>query len=108
MKKIDKDGAEDLAFPDGTKVEVKVNGDRTLLLANGQKEIHTTEYKVTSFLATCLFYILLFSFQKREYPDGTVKILFNDGRQETRYSNGRIRVKDKSGALLHDSLDEGK
>ena len=31
------------------------------------------------------FYI---NFQRREYPDGTVKILYEDGRQETQYSSG--------------------
>ncbi len=44
-----------------------------------------------------------FFFQRREYPDGTVKTLFNDGRQESRYANGRVRVKDKDGNLFHDS-----
>ena len=28
------------------------------------------------------------NFQRREYPDGTVKILYEDGRQETQYSSG--------------------
>ena len=46
IKKINADGAEDMSFPDGTKVEVKTNGDRTLYLANGQKEVHTSEFKV--------------------------------------------------------------
>ena len=45
--------------------------------------------------------------QRREYPDGTVKTLFNDGRQETRYANGRTRVKDKDGNLVHDSAAGG-
>ena len=45
--------------------------------------------------------------QRREYPDGTVKTLFNDGRQETRYANGRTRVKDKDGNLVHDSAGGG-
>ena len=46
MKKISADGAEDMSFTDGTKVEVKPNGDRTLRLLNGQIEVHTAEYKV--------------------------------------------------------------
>lgn len=89
VKKISADGAEDMSFTDGTRVEVKPNGDRTLRLLNGQIEVHTTEYK------------------RREYPDGTVKTLFNDGRQETRYANGRTRVKDKDGNLVHDSASNG-
>ena len=43
------------------------------------------------------------SFQKREYPDGTVKILYDDGRMETRFPSGRIRIKDSDGNLMHDS-----
>ena len=33
-------------FSDGTRVEIDTNGDRTLHLANGEKEMHTQEYKV--------------------------------------------------------------
>lgn len=44
-----------------------------------------------------------FFFQKREYPDGTIKIVFADGTQETRYATGRVRLKDKLGNLLMDS-----
>ena len=69
--RIDVDGTENIAFPDGTKVIVDPNGgkiddrphvcfnfcyvylkklilvlDRTLLLPSGQKEIHTATYKV--------------------------------------------------------------
>ena len=45
------------------------------------------------------FYPTIF-FQKRIYPDGTVKILYEDGRQETRYANGRVRYReDYSGAI---------
>ena len=44
-----------------------------------------------------------FLLQKREYPDGTTKILYDDGRMETRLPNGRVRIKDKDGNLVHDS-----
>ena len=50
VKKISSDGSEDIRFPDGTRVAVASNGDRTLVLANGQKEFHTAEYKVTTIL----------------------------------------------------------
>lgn len=42
-------------------------------------------------------------FQKREFADGTVKLVYPDGTQETRYANGRIRLKDKNGKLIMDS-----
>ena len=70
-----------LTFPhslrrDGTK-EIQFN--------TGQKEVHTADYK------------------RREYPDGTVKTVFSDGRQETRYPTGRLRIKDKDGNVLSDN-----
>lgn len=56
-----------------------------------------------AFVSVCTC-ILLHLFQRREYPDGTVKTLHNDGRQETRYSNGRVRLKDKDGNVLMDRI----
>lgn len=41
--------------------------------------------------------------QQREYPDGTIKILYSNGAQETRYASGRVRLKDESGNLVMDS-----
>jgi centromere protein J len=32
--------------------------------------------------------------------DGTIKIWYPDGSQETRYSNGRYRIKDKDGEVI--------
>ncbi len=104
MKKVSTDGSEDMSFPDGTRVEVKPNGDRTLRLLNGQREIHTADFKVCIMRLVTLWVLKFPHDQRREYPDGTVKTLFNDGRQETRYSNGRTRIKDKDGNLLHDSM----
>lgn len=82
-------GTETVSFPDGTIVVNKQNGDKVLTMPNGQKEIHTSEHK------------------RREYPDGTVKILYPDGTQETRYANGRIRLKDINGELIMDTADMG-
>ncbi|XP_029173783.1 centromere protein J-like [Nylanderia fulva] len=81
------DGTEKWSLPDGTIAETFINGDKILTLPNGQREIHTKEHK------------------RREYPDGTVKLVYTDGTQETRYSNGRKRLKDKDGNLLMDSYD---
>lgn len=82
-------GTETVSFPDGTIVVHRQNGEKVLTLPNGQKEIHTSEHK------------------RREYPDGTVKILYPDGTQETRYANGRIRLKDINGELIMDTADMG-
>lgn len=80
-------GTETIHFPDETVVVRKTNGDKTLMLPNGQKEFHTEEH------------------MRREYPDGTVKLLYPDGAQETRYANGRIRLKDSNGVLIMDTAD---
>ncbi|KAF2882793.1 hypothetical protein ILUMI_23305 [Ignelater luminosus] len=85
IRQTHNDGTEEVRYPDGTIVTVNLEGERILLLPNGQKEIHTKEHK------------------RREYPDGTIKILYPDGLQETRYANGRVRLKDKHGKLLMDS-----
>merc|ERR1712083_525454 len=69
-KRINPGGEEEVTFPNGTKVAVKPGGDKVLQLPNGEKEEHTRMWK------------------RRSYPDGTVKILHADGRQETRYAGG--------------------
>ncbi|XP_057340656.1 centromere protein J [Microplitis mediator] len=79
------DGVNKWALPDGTIAETFPNGDKILSLPNGQCEIHTVDHK------------------RREYPDGTIKYVYNDGTQETRYSNGRVRIKDKDGNLIMDA-----
>ena len=75
---------------------------KVLQLPNGEREEHTRMWK------------------RRSYPDGTVtyatpnlkhetfsqvKILHADGRQETRYAGGRVRVKDSQGNLVQDSAN---
>ena len=53
------------------------------------KEIRTKEYR------------------RRELPDGTTKTIFNDTNlTETRYSSGRIRIKDASGKIIVDRKSE--
>ncbi|XP_064619476.1 centromere protein J-like isoform X2 [Lineus longissimus] len=86
IKYLFPNGSEESIFPDGTVIRVDKNGDRTVEFANGQREIHTQQFK------------------KREYPDGTTKTVYPDGRQETRYSTGRVRVKDKHGIILVDQM----
>ncbi|XP_014598185.1 PREDICTED: centromere protein J [Polistes canadensis] len=81
---IQVDGYEKWELPDGTIAETFANGEKVVILPNGQREIHTKDHK------------------RREYPDGTVKLIYPDGIQETRYSNGRVRLKDQAGNLLMD------
>ncbi|XP_054542476.1 centromere protein J isoform X3 [Pan troglodytes] len=79
-----KDGQEETLFPDGTIVRVERNGDKTIVLSNGQKEIHTAQFK------------------RREYPDGTVKTVYCSGCQETKYASGRVKIKDEAGNVVLD------
>ncbi|KAK6642192.1 hypothetical protein RUM44_013915 [Polyplax serrata] len=85
VRYCDPSGKDEWRFADGTVIKTNELGHKILLMANGQKEIHTKEFK------------------KREYPDGTVKIVYTNGTQETRYPSGRVRLKDKNGHLVMDS-----
>ncbi|GCC30295.1 hypothetical protein chiPu_0008743 [Chiloscyllium punctatum] len=84
VKHLFPDGHEESIFPDGTIVNLQNNGDKTIEFNNGQREIHTSQYK------------------RREYPDGTIKTVYSNGRQETKYSTGRVRIKDKEGNIILD------
>ncbi|XP_064196422.1 centromere protein J isoform X2 [Anguilla rostrata] len=84
VKYVYPDGREESVFPDGTVVKLARNGEKTLEFSNGQREIHTSQYK------------------RREYPDGTVKTVYSNGRQETKYSSGRVRIKDNDGTMIMD------
>ncbi|CAG9791492.1 unnamed protein product [Diatraea saccharalis] len=77
---------EEWRFPDGTAITVSAAGDQRIVFSNGQVEVHTTDHK------------------RREFPDGTVKLVYNDGTSETRYASGRVRIKDKHGNLIMDSV----
>ncbi|XP_066562563.1 centromere protein J [Amia ocellicauda] len=85
IKNLYPDGQEESIFPDGSIIRVKLDGSKVIEFNNGQREVHTAEYK------------------RREYPDGTVKTVFADGQQETRYTTGRVRVKDKDGNVVMDT-----
>ncbi|XP_055635311.1 cingulin [Toxorhynchites rutilus septentrionalis] len=79
------DIAEEWKYVDGSTVVIKKNDDKVITLPNGQVEIHTKLHK------------------RRIYPDGTIKFVYPDGSQESRYSNGRVRLKDKDGNLISDT-----
>ncbi|XP_064087090.1 centromere protein J-like [Macrobrachium nipponense] len=79
------DGTEVCTLPNGTIVHTNADGFKVMEFVSGQKEVHTPEQK------------------RREYPDGTVKILHSDGSTETRYKTGRVRVKDREGNILSDT-----
>ncbi|XP_029792890.1 centromere protein J isoform X3 [Suricata suricatta] len=85
IKNLFPDGQEESIFPDGTVVRIQRDGNKIIEFNNGQRELHTAQFK------------------RREYPDGTVKTVYTNGHQETKYTSGRIRVKDKDGNILMDT-----
>ncbi|XP_053792580.1 centromere protein J isoform X2 [Vidua chalybeata] len=85
IKSLFTDGQEESIFPDGTVVRVQRDGTKTIEFNNGQRELHTPQFK------------------RREYPDGTVKTVYVNGQQETKYVSGRVRVKDKDGNIIMDT-----
>ncbi|XP_040440006.1 centromere protein J isoform X4 [Falco naumanni] len=85
IKNLFTDGQEESIFPDGTIVRIQRDGSKTIEFTNGQRELHTSQFK------------------RREYPDGTVKTVYMNGQQETKYTSGRIRVKDKDGNIIMDT-----
>uniref|UniRef100_A0A674J5J1 Centromere protein J n=1 Tax=Terrapene triunguis TaxID=2587831 RepID=A0A674J5J1_9SAUR len=85
IKNLFMDGREESIFPDGTIVRVQRDGSKTIEFNNGQRELHTPQFK------------------RREYPDGTVKTVYANGHQETKYVCGRVRVKDKDGNVIMDT-----
>ncbi|XP_059540147.1 centromere protein J isoform X2 [Myotis daubentonii] len=85
IKNLFADGQEESIFPDGTIVRVQRDGRKIIEFNNGQRELHTAQFK------------------RREYPDGTVKTVYANGHQETKYTSGRVRVKDKDGNVLIDT-----
>ncbi|XP_045770824.1 centromere protein J [Maniola jurtina] len=76
---------EEWRFPDGAALTVSASGEQRIMFPNGQVEVHAKDHK------------------RREFPDGTIKLVYNDGTSETRYASGRVRIKDKHGNLIMDS-----
>ncbi|XP_036437962.1 centromere protein J isoform X2 [Colossoma macropomum] len=84
VKNLYPDGRQESVFRDGTVVKLSKNGEKTVEFPNGQREIHTPQYK------------------QRVYPDGTVKTVFLNGRQETKYSSGRVCLKNHEVVIITD------
>ncbi|CAH2225285.1 centromere J isoform X1 [Pelobates cultripes] len=85
IKNLNTDGTEESIFPDGTIITIKPDGSKIIAFDNGQRELHTPQFK------------------RREYPDGTIKTVYSNGQQETKYASGRVRIKDNDGNVLMDT-----
>ncbi|NWZ89624.1 CENPJ protein, partial [Nesospiza acunhae] len=75
---------KETSFPDGTIVKVEKNRDKLVVFSDSQRESHTAQ------------------FRRKEYLDGTGKTLLCNRRQETKYSTGRLQIKDEEGNLILD------
>ncbi|NXC79625.1 CENPJ protein, partial [Cercotrichas coryphoeus] len=67
-------------FPNGTVVKEGKHGDKRhklVVFSDGQMEIHPAQLR------------------RREYLDGTVKTVFCNARQETKYSTGWFQIKEE-------------
>uniref|UniRef100_A0A3Q1F9Y4 Centromere protein J-like n=1 Tax=Acanthochromis polyacanthus TaxID=80966 RepID=A0A3Q1F9Y4_9TELE len=84
IKYLESDGSEKTIFLDGTVIHLS-SGEKMVDFPNGQREVHTSQYK------------------RREYPDGTVKIIYPSGQQETKYASGRVHIRTVKGDLQHSS-----
>jgi len=62
MKYLHPNGLEECYFEDGTVQKIQPNGDRTIEFTNGQKEVHTKEFKVSQRICVCIhiLYFLVF------------------------------------------------
>uniref|UniRef100_A0A2C9JNJ7 Centromere protein J C-terminal domain-containing protein n=1 Tax=Biomphalaria glabrata TaxID=6526 RepID=A0A2C9JNJ7_BIOGL len=86
VKYLFPDGGQEVILTNGTVMQYNTKGERTVEYPSGDREIHTAE------------------FQRREFPDGIIKTVYADGRHETRFPNGRVRLRDKSGTVIMDQI----
>ncbi|NXR84454.1 CENPJ protein, partial [Pycnonotus jocosus] len=84
VKYLHSDGLKEVFVPSGTVVKVEKNGDKLVEFSDGQREICAAQ------------------FRRREYPDGTMKIVFCNRRQETKCSTEQVQIKDEEGYLILD------
>lgn len=54
MRYCDAQGRDEWRFQDGTVIKTNENGHKILLMPNGQKEIHTKEFKVSFLVISIL------------------------------------------------------
>ncbi|KAI9099411.1 T-complex protein 10 C-terminus-domain-containing protein [Phlyctochytrium arcticum] len=85
VKYIYKNGEEESLFPDGRIQRVDKQGKKTLEHPSGTREIFHGGYRT------------------KHFADGTIREVKPDGTQETRWIDGRVRIKDSQGHVLYDS-----
>ncbi|KAI6652217.1 centromere protein J-like isoform X2 [Oopsacas minuta] len=101
------DGSREIIFPDDNKAHIFPDGSEKLSCKDG-----TIQKKSADGSTTVIWHpdgyvdTLTKEFKKREFADGTCKIVFKDGMNETRYPGGRVRIKTPEGKIIHDGIIE--
>lgn len=81
VRRIFSTGEEEQQTADGIIARRLRDGTETIDYPNGQREVRSELYR------------------SRYYPNGTVKTVYTDGKQVTRFPNGRVRVKEADGTV---------
>lgn len=81
VRRIFSTGEEEQQTVDGIVARRLRDGTETIDYPNGQREVRSELYR------------------SRYYPNGTVKTVYTDGKQVTRFPNGRVRVKEADGTV---------
>ena len=101
------DGSREIIFPDGNKAQTFSDGSEKVTCKDG-----TIQKKSADASTTVIWHpngyvdTITREFKKREFADGTCKIVFKDGVNETRYPGGRVRIKTAEGKVVHDGIIE--
>lgn len=103
---------------DGTQIETSFSNDKSgkivskkIKFTNGNIEEHTDEFRrrifedgTESVKIRNFFKFIFFLFLNQSLTFSTTKTIYTDGHTETRFLNGRIRIKDKDGNLIIDRV----
>ena len=99
------DGSKEIIFPDGNTAYIFPDGSEKITCKDGTVQKKSADASTTviwhpdGFVDT-----LTKEFKKREFANGTCKIVFRDGKTETRYPGGRVRIKTAEGRVTFDGI----
>ena len=101
------DGSKEIIFPDGNKAQTFADGSEKVTCKDGTVQKKSADASTTVIWHPSGYVDTITSeFKKREFADGTCKIVFKDGVNETRYPGGRVRIKTAEGKVVHDGIIE--
>ncbi|KAH9489871.1 hypothetical protein Btru_051797 [Bulinus truncatus] len=98
------DGTVEIIFPSKDVIYIFPNGGQEVILTNGTVMQYNSKSERTVEYPSGDREILTAEYQRREFPDGIIKTIYADGRHETRFPNGRVRLRDKSGNVIMDQI----